>query len=169
MGLRVTIDGTGGKLLDRELLAFAERLAVPVAGLQAAATIMRRASEEQFQTEGGHASGGWPELAASTVKERGSAHPILRVTDALFDSMTRKFDSRHIEKIDPSGESLRFGTTVPYAIYHGSTKPRSKIPYRPPLALSESDKVEIIKSMQAAIRGGVASPGVLGEAGSFPL
>lgn len=39
----------------------------------------------QFAAEG---YGRWPQLAASTVKRRGSAHPILEVTGALKRSLT---------------------------------------------------------------------------------
>lgn len=42
--------------------------------------------KQQFGSEG---RGEWPGLAPSTVKKRGSAHPILQVTGDLFRSLTR--------------------------------------------------------------------------------
>jgi phage gpG-like protein len=146
-------------IVARELMRFSSRLLVPLEALELAGTMLREAVEKQFDTEGGYASGGWPELAASTVahKAREDLHSeILRATDALKDALTRKFDSRHVERV--SAASLTFGATVPYGVFHQSTRPRTKIPYRPPIALTETDKRAMAKGMQAAIlhsvRGG---------------
>src|SRR4051794_28883202 len=93
-GVRLEIFGYGETIVARELLRFSERLAVPIVALETAATILREETEKQFDTQGGHASGGWPELADSTKadKARHDLDPrILRATGALFETLTRKF------------------------------------------------------------------------------
>jgi hypothetical protein len=55
----------------------------------------------------------------------------------------------HIEEIRP--DSLRWGSRVPYGVFHQSTAPRTKIPYRPPVRLQERQKREITKALQRAM------------------
>jgi phage gpG-like protein len=78
---------------------------------------------------------------------------ILRATGALFESLTRRFDGRHIERV--SEDSLRFGTLVPYATFHQSTRPRRVMPYRPPVGLTEADKRAIVHAIQRRAMEGV--------------
>ena len=130
------IQAFGENVVKRQLLRFAGDLEHPRQALEAAATIMREATEAQFDTEGGHASGGWPPLSAGRVKykaDHGLAPEILRATDRLKESLTRKFDPDHIELIeDLSGGRLTFGTRVSYGIYHASTAPRAPHPLPAP-------------------------------------
>lgn len=176
MPLRVTVreHGTGEAVVRRDLLQFGRNLADLHDGFDEVGDIMREATREQFLTEGGHASGGWPELAESTKRNRArelglavsggalrnkrgqfasSGHPILRVHNDLFNSLVRKFDPRHVERA--SADSLVFGSTVPYGVYHQSTEPRTLIPYRPMVALTETDKRSIAKALQRATLKGV--------------
>lgn len=57
----------------------------------------------------------WQELAASTIAQRGSAHPILRRTGMLQESF-EKGQPGHHEEIEP--RLLRWGSDVPYALFH---------------------------------------------------
>lgn len=64
------------------------------------------------------------------IKKRavGFVYPILKLTGRLEGSVT---DSGHPENINDIFKSFaEFGTSVPYAIYHQSDKPRTKIPLR---------------------------------------
>lgn len=150
--LTLSIEGFGETLVRRSLMRFADDVEAPRAALEVAADILRKAVEEQFDTEGGHASGGWPPLSEARVaaKARLGLDPrILRASGALFESLTRKFDSQHIERL--SGSSLTFGSTVYYGIYHQSSSPRTVIPFRPPIGLTEQDKRDMVKAMQRAL------------------
>lgn len=150
--LTISISSYGEKIVERQLLRFTENLENPRPALELAADHLRQAVEEQFDTEGGHASGGWKPLSQGRVEEKarlGLDPRILRATGALHESLTRKFDSRHIERL--SGTSLTFGSTVFYGIFHQSSAPRTVIPFRPPIALTEQDKREMVKSMQRAL------------------
>lgn len=139
--------------MDRDLLRFEANLALPAVALMEAAVVLRAAEERQFDTEGGN-SGGWQQLAASTVAEKarkGLDPHILQATGRLKDSLTRKFSSDHVERL--SADSLAFGSSVPYGIYHQTGT--SRMPSRPPLALSDADKVAIVKVIQRGLLAGV--------------
>ncbi len=151
--MRVEITALGETLLNRDLLRFQANLEVPVIALQDLATMLRAITERQFDTEGAN-SGGWTPLAASTVayKARHGLDPhILQATGRLKDALTRKFDPEHTETL--SADSLRFGTTVPYGIFHQTGT--SRMPKRPPLALTAADRVGMIKMVQKALLTGV--------------
>lgn len=155
-GVWLEIEGYGETIVKRQLLRFSDQLMAPAAALETAATILRHAVEEQFDTEGGYASGGWPALAQSTVdhKAKYDLDPrILRATGTLHASLTRKFDPQHIEHL--SVDSLIFGSTVSYGIFHQSSRPRTKIPFRPPIALTEATKRGMVREMQRALMVGL--------------
>jgi phage gpG-like protein len=150
----------GENVIRRELLRFEEGLDRPETALRAAGDVLREATEAQFETEGFHASGGWPPLAASTVIAKRFRRSnlfgptdthILVATGRLRDALTKKFDPEHIERIDSSGTSLTFGAVTPYGVYHQSERPRTRLPRRPPVAPNEDDKRRIVKDMQRAL------------------
>lgn len=160
LSLRIEAAQGGDVIVERQLLRFADEQEVPEVALREVGTIMRESIEKQFDTEGGYASGGWKPLTAERVatKARLGLEPgILRATDRLMHSLTRKFDPEHIER--PSGSSLQFGSTVTYGIYHQSSEPRTKMPFRPPIAVTEGDKREMVRRIQAAVIGHMTGHG----------
>jgi phage gpG-like protein len=164
--------GTDEAVVRRDLLQLGRNMADLTPGFEDAGDVMRRAALEQFVSEGRYASGGWRGLAESTKLKRArllgltrrggalrdaggrfasleaAAHPILQVTGALMRSVTRKYDPRHVERA--SADSLVFGSTVLYGIFHQSTRPRRVIPYRPFVAFTEVDKRAITKALHVA-------------------
>lgn len=153
--LTLRIESYGETVVNRSLLRIAEHFEDPKPALEAVADLLRGDVEEQFDTEGGHASGGWKALSQKRIDEKarlGLDPRILRASGALYESLTRKFDPRHIERL--SGSSLTFGSTVFYGIFHQSSEPRTVIPFRPPIALTEQDKRTMVKAMQRALVGG---------------
>ena len=156
--MRIEVVAIGERVFSRDLLRFGENAGDLTDAMRDVAVIMRRASEQQFATEGGHTGEKWPELAVSTQRDRirhgfPPKHPILVRTHRAIDSLTRAADPEHIE--EPSADSLRFGSTVPYLVYHQSSRPRHKIPFRPPVGLTETDKREIVSTLQRSIMEGV--------------
>lgn len=59
-----------------------------------------------------------------------SPYPILFATGTLKNSITNGSDANSVNLII-NKSTLVLGTKVPYAIYHQSDQPRTKIPYRP--------------------------------------
>lgn len=155
-GFHLSITTEGETVVDRTLMRFSENLAQPTAALEEVGVIMREETEQQFTTEGGHASGGWKPLTPERVaykRSHGLDPHILRATDRLMASLTRKADSDHIERIE--GDALIFGSSVPYGVFHQSSKPRTKIPFRPPVALTVEAKRKMMKRVQIALLRGV--------------
>jgi phage gpG-like protein len=62
------------------------------------------------------------------IKRYGFAYPLLKASGKLEKSITTPNSEGSIANISPL--SLIFGTQIPYAIYHQSDAPRSKIPLR---------------------------------------
>lgn len=156
--MRIEVIALGERVFARDLLRFGENAVDLTDQMREVAVLLRQASERQFQTEGAYTGEKWPELALSTQRDRlrhgyPAKHPILVRTHRLIDSLTRSADPDHVE--EPSADSLRFGTRVPYAVYHQSSRPRHKIPFRPPVGLTEADKRAIVRVLQAGIMEGV--------------
>jgi hypothetical protein len=72
------------------------------------------AKHEQFASEGAE-TGGWEQLAESTVKKRGSAHPILHDSGLLEGSFDEGGEG-HIEEFLP--ESGEWGTSLARGYAH---------------------------------------------------
>ncbi len=89
----------------------------------------------QFRSEGARGSGGWAQLAPSTVRARGSAHPILDDTGALRRSLTLSGATGSVRRL--TSTSLLIGTEVDYARYHATGT--RHMPARPPVALLPTD------------------------------
>ena len=132
-----------------------------IAGLEARARDLRPALEitanllelhvaRTFATEGAASGHPWPPLAESTVRARtkrwgyyrhwapmagaSGAGPILQWHGRLSRSF-RRGGVAHIRVVSPSG--LTWGSGVAYGIYHQSTRPRSRLPRRAPIAFRD--------------------------------
>lgn len=77
--------------------------------------------------------GQYTDLAESTKKEKqrkvGFVYPILKRTGALEKSITNPRDQNAI--YEPGKQVLILGSRIPYGIYHQSSGPRTRLPYRP--------------------------------------
>lgn len=150
----LSIVADGETIVERRLLRFAENVEHPQAALEVVGDLLRESTQKQFDSEGGYASGGWKDLAQSTIDQKarlGLDPHILRATDRLMNSLVHKFDPDHIEQT--SEDTLIFGSLVPYGIYAQSSQPRTKIPFRPPVAITEADKRTMVKRVQQALLG----------------
>lgn len=102
---------------------------------------LQRQHEVQFRSEGKF-SGGWPELADSTIRAKGHDQ-ILYLTGRLWESLTGgNGDSiREVEE-----DWMAFGTTVPYAGIHQHGA--DNIPMRKPTELTEGQRKSVAKRCQ---------------------
>lgn len=106
---------------------------------------------EQFQSQGAHgASGRWAPLSPAYAKYKAIAfpgQPILRADNLLFESMTSPDALDSIFRMDD--RELTIGTQREGATAH--QRGRGRMPARPIISLTESDKRRIQKSIQRGL------------------
>ncbi|MBX6772694.1 MAG: phage virion morphogenesis protein [Chloroflexi bacterium] len=89
------------------LVELARRARQPAPALVAGAAVIVQSVRRNFEAEGRPER--WAPLARSTVRQRGSAHPILVRTGRM---------RRATRATRPSGRTIRVINDVPYARYH---------------------------------------------------
>lgn len=111
---------------------------------------LRTMERTQFDSRGSLGTPVWPmTLAASTIREKHRLgfgnKPMMRRTDRLYLSLTK----RHADAVvEPTEDSLTFGTRVPYARFHQTGGPR--LPQRQviPDPVPEATLAEIRESLR---------------------
>ena len=140
--MRIDFEMLGERQVSREILGVGQRATNAAPAFASIADDITDWTEEQFTTEGGR-SGGWAQLAPSTVKSRGSAHPILRVHGDLMREMTNRAswiitdDFAHFQ---PEDEQARIGG------FHQSGT--VKMPQRRIFDFSLAERAEIVRKIQ---------------------
>lgn len=76
-----------------------------------------------------------PRYKTAKMKKWKFLYPILRASGKLEKSITGEGDENTIFRF-PDNTTLEWGTSVPYGIYHQSEKPRTKMPRRPFLIIT---------------------------------
>ena len=115
------------------------------------ATEIYTINAEQFESEGSAgASGRWAALSPAYKRWKEihyPGQPILRLTNALFDSLT---DPEAPDAIyQPGRDELVIGSKVPYARTHQTGS--GSMPSRPPFSFSEPQKRRIQKAIQKGL------------------
>lgn len=122
----------------------------PSPALHVVANLLEAHVQRNFETEGAHGGTPWPPLASSTIRARtrrwgyyrrwpptegaGGSGPPLLWHGRLKRSFARG-GVAHIRIVSPSG--LTWGSGVVYGTYHQSTRPRTRLPRRPPIAFRD--------------------------------
>jgi phage gpG-like protein len=128
--MRFVLTVAGEVQMDREIEAIGTHAEGIDQVLRDIARDLNKETKEQFETEGRHASGGWPPLTDRYAKRkarmiatgkfiagrRARYMQILRLTDRLRLSLVNRDDPEHVETIED--HTLEWGTRVPYARYH---------------------------------------------------
>lgn len=142
MGLSVSIVISGN---DEELTKLSKlkdslgdfRSALKTIGDQ----MVRYYSSESFASQGGVFGSAWEALSPIYAKRKGKLYPgrgILVATGNMQNSFTAESDNN----------SLLVTNTAEYAVYHQSTEQRSKMPYRPFMAVNDEIKGIVQQAMQ---------------------
>lgn len=151
--MRLTLEVYGDRQLDRKLLRYADRVGDLEPVFDELADDFLSIETRQFSSEGRFASGGWAQLAESTVARRGSAHPILDDHGDLRASLTDAAAKGAIRQI--TSDSLFVGTDVDYAQYHQQGTRR--MPRRRPVEFREADRRRWVKAIQRYLTTGQAA------------
>ena len=149
--MRIQIDLIGERQIDRRLERYIGLSANMEPVFEEIHTYLLNIEEKQFGSQGRFSGHPWAALAQSTkdFKARAGLDPrILHATLALRKSLTKEGDPSHVKFIGPS--IMVFGTTIPYAIYH--QKPQGDLTRRRPIDLTETQKVTMMKMIQAFLR-----------------
>jgi len=144
--IRFRMDIAGEVQLDRGIARFADGVTDyrPIWGV--IEDDFYAEEKEQFRTEGEAGGGRWQPLSEACAGWKAVHYPntrILERTGALEQSLTRASDSNAV-KIERRKE-LILGTSVPYAIYHQSIEPRTRLPRRPVIQVTESFKRGVMR------------------------
>lgn len=150
--MRVIVDVFGDKQLDRHLLKYQTLLENMAPAFEVLADDFLAINKRQFDSEGGN-SGHWAPLAPSTVKRRGSAHPILDDHSDLRASLTRADGKGAVRTVEP--HELFVGTDIDYAQYHQAGT--SRMPRRRPVEFTGADRNRWVKALQRFIETGEAA------------
>ena len=147
--MRILFEVAGDRQLNRELLGVGDRAGDARPALEAIADLWIVETREQFATEGRHASGGWKPLKSATIlaKRRRRLRPeILRATDALMDSLTKRGDDNMILHV--SAGELDYGSRLPYAGAHQNPRSTNPLPRRRPVEFTEATRRASVKILQ---------------------
>lgn len=141
--IKWTIEGVPE--LSRRLLMKSKNLNNYKKPLNESSDLILNDVKTQFRTEGS-LSGGWQPLALSTLIDKARKgygnKPILERTGKLKNSFYKRVGTK---RAFVSSKSPYFG-------FHQSRKPRTKIPRRPMLLLTESTRQKIVKKFQKFIQ-----------------
>ncbi|WP_210161261.1 phage virion morphogenesis protein [Bradyrhizobium sp. ORS 285] len=99
-------------------------------------------SEDVFDTEGAAVDDPWAALNPDYEKRKQKKYPdagILQATGLMRDSFVSQ----------PSAMSLIVRNTAPYFKFHQSNQPRTRLPRRVMMKLTENIREKLIKNMQA--------------------
>ncbi|HEX4501096.1 MAG TPA: hypothetical protein VH187_08045 [Scandinavium sp.] len=155
--VQVEVEVFGDKQISRHLLRFGERAVRATPLWNSLYRDLQNIEKVQFLTEGGHGSGGWAELAPSTVadKEKRNMSPwILRASEILFNSLTGRNALGQIKEIGP--DFMRFGSDIPYGVYH--QRGTVHMPMRKVIDITGPERVAIVKKIQMFLVRGVVVP-----------
>ncbi len=147
---RFRLEVDGEVLLDRGIARFSEGVGDFRPVWPSIADEFHEQVRDQFKTEGEEGGQRWQELSAEYAGWK-EAHfpgkPILQRTGDLEKSLTSAKDPNAVYVA--ARKTLTLGSKVPYGIYHQSPKPRTVLPRRPMIVLTERFKRHATREMQA--------------------
>ena len=147
---RFRMDIAGETQLDRGIARFADGVADYSPIWPVIADDFYAEEKAQFASEGEAGGERWQELSpeyAGWKEVHYPGQPILQRTGALAASLTSANDPNAVNQ--QSRKMLTLGTRVPYAIYHQSIEPRTRLPRRPVIMLSNGFKTGAMRHIQA--------------------
>lgn len=133
----VVLEEVPAPALDAKLEGWAGRIAFMAGAFGGIVADFHEMEGRRFRAEGP----GWAPLAPSTVTERtragyGGAHPILRRTDLLANSLNRTGAEGAVVRVEP--DELFVGTNDPKARFHQEGS--SRLPQRLVVQVDEPDR-----------------------------
>lgn len=147
---RLRMDIAGEVQLDRGIARFADGVSDYTPIWPVIEDEFYAEERAQFASEGAESGEKWAPLSEAYAQWKEvhfPGQPILRRTGDLERSLTSGSDPNSV-KIEQR-KQLTLGSRVPYAIYHQSIAPRTKLPRRPMINLTEGFKRGVMRHLQA--------------------
>lgn len=135
----------------KRLTAIRDRLDDLRPAWRTALIYLRRATKEQFASQGGRSGDGWAPLTPAYAARKARifpGKPILRATDAMFNSLIGQTENTVVEF---DALEFTYGTRDPKARYHQDGTPR--MARRRILTVTEEDRRQLRRIANAYIRG----------------
>lgn len=155
MAVTLVFEVNGTVQLSRRLERFSILTADAAPAFEAIADDFLRIERRQFGSEGEYGSGGWAPLSDSYGAWKAIHYPdspLLQKEGDLVNSLTWAGAPGQVRDITPV--SIELGTTVPHGIFHQDGTDR--MPARPPVQLTEADKIRWVGILQRWIVTGGA-------------
>jgi phage gpG-like protein len=109
-------------------------------------------SGQVFASQGGVIGVVWPTLAVSTMLYKRKHYPQYATTPLIrTGAMQGSFTSA------PTSNSVTISNSAPYFKYHQSSAPRTKIPYRPMMAINDDVTNTVRRILQVDIASKIES------------
>lgn len=155
--LRITMTIEGETMVSRELDLIESRASAPFSDpalVGAVVAQFRTIVRAAFASEGASTGQKWPNLAKSTQADRARrgfspAHPILKRTGELERSLTGGGNGF----VEATAASLTIGSNDPTFKFHQSNKPRTKLPRRAPVLLTNEDRAALVHPIRLHLTG----------------
>ena len=153
----LTITGhlEGEEVIVRKLEGLADRLSDMTPAWPAVLSVFRGIMRQAFASEGASTGVKWPELAESTAREREregfpGRHPILARTHTLERALTSEGGASVVVMMP---RYFAIAVDLDYFKYHQSRAPRSKIPRRAPINLTQDNKTQLLHPIRLYVTG----------------
>lgn len=145
----------GDQVISRELQGLEERLGDMTPAWPAVLKVFRTIMSQAFATEGASTGSPWAQLAPSTVKRRirqgfPGAHPILARTHTLERALTSEGGASIVVQMP---HYFAVSVDLDYFKYHQSKAPRTKLPRRAPINLTQDDKTQLLHPIRLYVKG----------------
>lgn len=156
-GMTFTVRPGGLDAIESALTRLAARADNLLPAMDEIGSQMLQRTQRRFEEQQGPDGSDWPALSPVTVKRRGDAGPILRISGDLYRSVSYRPGRDHVE----------LGTNWPYAralqlgilrgasgrTRRGGPIPWGTIPPRPFLGISDDDGADVLDIIQHYLEG----------------
>lgn len=153
--LVITAHLEGEEVIQRQLKGLEDRITDLTPAWPSVLKVFRGIMKQAFATEGGSTGSAWAQLAPSTVKQRQregfpGAHPILARTHTLERALTSDGGASIVVQLP---KYFAVAVDLDYFKYHQSKKPRTKIPRRAPINLTQDNKTQLLHPIRLYVTG----------------
>lgn len=153
----LTISGhlEGEQVIQRQLAGLEERLSDMTPAWPSVLRAFRIIMYRAFASEGRTTGIPWPKLAERTVKDRErqgfpGRHPILARTHTLERALTSEGGASVIIQMP---RYFAVAVDLDYFKFHQSKRPRTKIPRRAPINLTQDNKTSLLHPIRLYVTG----------------